>query len=197
MLTLAQLPTGFTPLAVIVQVTGDIDIYIEPICGTTTLFRLAGAPDQEATLRRIRQLRDKLSQTSDGQALIQVVEAMTPALLQATRKGPDGPHLWRSIAKLLGNAFYDDDAVSVRLKELTRPASQLHRLMRLAEQHGSPELTNHLLARAVRFIREEVSGDASFGAVMSSLNDVLDEERKRLDEERKRQAEKKKRLGSK
>ena len=69
--------------------------------------------------------------------------------------------------------------------------------MRLAEQHGSPELTNHLLARAVRFIREEVSGDASFGAVMSSLNDVLDEERKRLDEERKRQAEKKKRLGSK
>ena len=90
MLTLAQLPTGFTPLAVIVQVTGDIDIYIEPICGTTTLFRLAGAPDQEATLRRIRQLRDKLSQTSDGQALIQVVEAMTRPSSKRLGRGPTG-----------------------------------------------------------------------------------------------------------
>jgi hypothetical protein len=175
------LPTGSPVLALLVAPDGTANLYIEPICATTSLFQATKVRDEHAVLRRIRELRDSyLMRTVEGQTVAQLATVMGPTLLDAIRRERHGRDIVRSMGVFLERAFNEDANVERRSRELVMVSKHLEHLVTVLQVSGSPEETERLTSVAIRFVRDNIKPGRSFEEVMRRLDSAIVDELARL-----------------
>jgi hypothetical protein len=180
-LTDQKLPAGVNILSAIVDGGGNVNVYQEPMCMSSAMLRRVAQPEAEATLAQIRQLRDQhLLAAKDGKQLVQLVEAVGPVLTEAIRREKDSGELRARISHFLLHNFKQHAELDKISQAISEPGRRALSLVNRLAGGKRKDAIQGLLHRAVRFIREEISPDASIHAVSKSLARMLEEEYERV-----------------
>lgn len=184
------LPTGITLLAAIVAVNGDVDIFMEPLCGTGQILARAGDPNSEKALDSIRALRDGyIVKSRAGDDFIRVADTFGPVFTEALRLEPDAARLRKAVGYALTTAFNEDADLRAIAKQLKDPIRKVSRILTLSARGGDPGLVDRYVALGLSFIREHVVRKRELPALIKALSRTLDEEIKRLSRPRRRHHE--------
>jgi hypothetical protein len=173
-------PAGVTVLTAIVDGTGNVNIYMEPMClGSSMLLRVA-EPQAEPTLEQIRRLRDEyLLATPQGVQMVQLFEAAGPIVTEAIRHEEHASELRGRISEFLLHNFTKAADLASISKALEEPGRRAVALVdRLANNRGQDAIPA-VLNNVIRFVREEVSPRADIKDVSKSLTRMLDGELRR------------------
>ena len=171
------LPAGVVVLAAIVDTAGNVNIYIEPLCMSSSILRRVAQPEAETTLAVIRRLRDNhLLRKAHGKQFTQLVDSFGPVLTEAIRAEEDAAELRGRISQFLLSHFHEGADLKKLAAEITEPSKRAVSLLNAVARNRREGDIERLRAKAVQFIREEVSERASFDAVMASLSRILKEE---------------------
>lgn len=170
-------PAGATVLTAIVDDAGNVNIYTEPMCLTSSMMRRAAQPQAEPTLEQIRRLRDEhLLATPQGVQIVQLFEAAGPIVTEAIRHEEHASELRGRISEFLLNNFTEAADLARISKALEEPGRRALALVdRLANNRGQdaiPAVLNNVL----RFLREEVTPRADIKDVSKSLTRMLEGE---------------------
>jgi hypothetical protein len=171
------LPSGFNVLAGLVDREGEANVYIEPLCTTSSILSRSERPEVDATLNRLREVRDAhLTHTPHGRDLVAIVDAFGGILLAALRRHPDGERLRRWLGDLLVEAAGRPHAPSALAERLAEPARQMSELLALASDRGGFETIEHLAERGVAFVGDAAGTEGDLDAVLGALGPVLEEQ---------------------
>jgi hypothetical protein len=177
----ARLPAGADILAAVVDEAGNVDVYQEPMCMSSAMVSRAAQPAALATLGQIRRLRDEhLLRGTQGKPFTQLVDGFGPMLTEAIRTQKDATQLRERVSQFLQAHFHersDLEKLSRQIAEPSRHAVALLNTIAKKRQAGDLE---RVRARAVRFIREEISEGVPFPTVMASLTKMLKEEEEQV-----------------
>jgi hypothetical protein len=177
----ASLPAGAEILAAVVDEAGNVNAYQEPMCMSSSMVSRAAQPGAEATLAKIRRLRDHhVLGGEHGKAFTQIVESFGPVLTEAIRREKNAPELRAKISQFLLSHFHEHADLEKLAKEITEPSKRAVALLNAVAKHKREGDLERVRARSVRFIREEVRDDAQFAAVMAALTRMLREEEEHI-----------------
>jgi hypothetical protein len=124
------IPSGITVIAGIVSPEGDVNLYIAPICASTSIMMRVTTPDAAITLGKLRLLRDDfLARTDNGAEFVQLVEALGPVLTERLRLERDAPRPREGIAAFLLRTFPDDCELAPIAARLVEPAERTLKLI--------------------------------------------------------------------
>jgi hypothetical protein len=177
----ATLPPGANILAAIVDETGNVNVYQEPMCMSSAMLRRAAQPEAEATLAQIRRLRDEhLLRSKQGKELVQLIEAVGPVLTEAIRKQEDAGQLRVGVAGLLLKNFDERADLGKLTSQIAEPATRALSLLSLLAKSGRMDAVDGILQRAVQFARKEIPAAETFHALCKALSRMLEEEEERI-----------------
>jgi hypothetical protein len=177
----ATLPAGAFILAAIVDKAGNVDVYQEPMCMSSAMVRRAAQPPALAALTQIRRLRDEhLLRGPQGKPFTQLVEGFGPMLTEAIRTQPDAAKLRERISQFLLAHFHEHADLEGLSREIAEPSRRAVAILHTVAKNRQAGDLERIRARAVRFIREEISEGVSFPAVMAALAAMLKEEEEHI-----------------
>jgi hypothetical protein len=172
-----------TLVALLVDLAGQANAYIEPLrCSTTGLVRRGAPPASiESALAQIRRLRDEqLARAPYGNEFSQVVGFFAAMLTTAIRSEADSSKLFQSITQFVVRNFHEGVDLSELARHIDAPARRAVALLDSAAKNGAVDVSDRLLPKCVKFVREELSEHADFQAVMKSLTRLLKEEQRHV-----------------
>lgn len=174
-----SMPKGLTVIGAIVEVNGDVNLYIAPLCSATSVMlsaQDAASMDALAHMRRLREAH--LREQAWGRDLILDQEFLGPILTEALRDQPDAPGLRRKLARLLTETFAPGAELADLTAALQAPADRIRTL--LSTPFGDdPAWSRRLSDRALTVLRE-LDDTTSFEEIARVASSVLDEEIQRV-----------------
>jgi hypothetical protein len=176
------LPSGIQVLAVTVDAQGNIQIFIEPLCTTSTLSAQIDGSLRGETLVRLRALRDDLvGESSLAGELRQIVDVFGPYLVDRLHAEPDGRELRTHIASMLVGATRQRSRARLKEQVLTT-AEQLVE----AERHArtDPEYLPLVLERAVKQIRHAAAHEQDLLSALAEAGPIFERHQRHEDDER-------------
>lgn len=171
------IPKGITVLAGIVENSGDVNLYIAPICAASALVSQS-ENSSTTTLSQLRRLRDEhLAKRLTTRNLVEVMEVFGPALVAGVQDQRDGPALREAITQLLTNTFSehaDLDQIAGWLEAMNVDLERLLSHPRLRRDRKWPE---RLTRRALSYVRDQLmQRNTSFQDVVSHVQKMIHEE---------------------
>ena len=175
------IPKGLTVLAVIVDPPGGINIYLEPVCATSSIVRPDIHRDARVTLANLQQVRDQeLMERPHGRELVDIHDDFGPIFDGALQSQPDGDDLRRALGEFVIQTFREPEAARTLAPRLDPVGERMSRLRGLLSQRSDSDALDKLVERSIRFVREEVREGRDFNAIIGFLTGVLDEEAEEL-----------------
>lgn len=175
------LPAGVNILSAIVDEGGNVIVYEEPACMSSSMLRRAAQTEAASTLGQIRRLRDEhLLAAKDGKQIVQLFEAAGPVLTEAIRRESDGSELRARIAHFLLHNFKQHADLKKISHAIAEPGRRALSLLNGVANSKGKDAVQDVVQKLVQFVRQEIKGDASIHAVSQSLSGMLKEETERL-----------------
>jgi len=166
-------PTGFSVLAVIVDNSGNANIYIAPICSASTALARVDPALAGDSLTKLRRLRDGfILREAYGQDLIRLIDVVGPIFIARMRLEPKSLELSTAMASMLTGV--DPDSSDVH-RELNAIAPRLIHLQQVAGGRATPAL-DRILVRAIEFVRANTRTSLSFAHALREFRPLLEAE---------------------
>ncbi|HKS49696.1 MAG TPA: hypothetical protein VJT49_32255 [Amycolatopsis sp.] len=174
-----SMPKGLTVIGAIVEVNGDVNLYIAPLCAATSVLMSTHDAASLDSLVHMRRLRDVHLREQDwGRDLVLDQEFLGPILTEALRDQRDAPDLRRKLAHLLTETFTPGAELAHLAAILQAPADRLRTLLS-TPVGDDPAWSRRLSDRALAVLRE-LDDTTPFEEVVRVANSVLDEEIQRV-----------------
>jgi hypothetical protein len=167
-----QLPSGIQLLGVTVDQDGNIQIFIEPMCTTSTLAAQIDGTMRRETLTRLRALRDELvGESSIGREFNQIVDVFGPFFIDRLHGERDRRDLGAHIAEMLVGAARKRDRARLK-REVIATAERLVE----AEKHArrDPSYLSLVLERAIRQIRHAAAQGQDLATALSESERIFE-----------------------
>ncbi len=178
----APTPSGFSAIAVIVDTSGNVNVYILPTCSASAVMLVRPRLAQK-TLSRLRSLRDNfIVHKRYGGDVVTIVNTIGPLLIERLRQEDlssqgKGYELLTTVATIISAPDVEDDAFK---KELDEVSEKLVRLLHtLDEDADLAGIIQHMLDIGVAFVRERVANPPSATAALKAFDHMLAKELER------------------
>jgi hypothetical protein len=166
------LPSGIQLLAVTVDTQGDIQIFIEPLCTTSTLSTQMDGSMRGETLTRLRAFRDELlGESPIAGEFGQILDVFGAFFIDRLRAQPDAHELGGYIANMLVGAAHSRAQASLK-RELITTAE----LLVEAEKHArrNPDYVPLVLDRAIRQVRHAAAQGQDLTTALSQAGPIFE-----------------------
>jgi hypothetical protein len=172
-------PSGFSALAVIVDTSGNVAVYLQPGCSASTALLQVSPRLADSALPRLRRLRDDfIVRQPYGKDILTIIDVLGPILINRLRReemtSPRGKpfELSSTVAAILSDPDVNGDAVH---KELDEVCTRLVELQHTLGEDGG-RVIEHMLEIGVDFVRARSSAPPTAARALAAFKLILDKE---------------------
>jgi hypothetical protein len=167
-----QLPASIQLLAVTVDEDGEIHVFIEPPCTTSTLSARIDGSLRDETLLRLRTFRNELvGESPIGREFNQILDVFGPVFIDALHAEDDRDELGGHIAKMLVGAARERGREHLK-REVIATAERLVE----AEKHArrEPDYVKLVVQRAIRQVRHAAAQGQDLATALREAEHVFE-----------------------